>query len=147
MYAEDQNVRFFSIYQLIYEPMTLSRHLIFSEIGQTPVKGTTALIFPVLPLHTSDRNLHLSTFFTLVPICGTFIQVTLMNRKRQILRLFTRTGRSYLSQEAVHKHLLVLTKAVHPVNALYVVRGIPRGVEDDDPAGGNEVYAERAGSR
>lgn len=52
----------------------------------------------------------------------------------------------YLSQEAVHKHLFELTEAIHSVNALYVIRGIPRRVEDDDSVGGNEVDAERPGS-
>ena len=54
---------------------------------------------------------------------------------------------AYLSQEAVHEHLFQLTEAVHPVNALYVVRGIPGGVEDDDPVSSNQVDAKWAGSR
>lgn len=54
---------------------------------------------------------------------------------------------AYLSQEAVHKHLFELTEAVHPVYALYVIWGIPRGVKDDDPVGSHKVDAEWAGSR
>lgn len=54
--------------------------------------------------------------------------------------------RAYLSQEAVHKHLFLLTEAVHPVDALYVVGWIPRGIEDDDSVCGHEVDAERPGS-
>lgn len=50
----------------------------------------------------------------------------------------------YLSQEAIDKHRPDLAKAVHPVHALHVVRGIPGCVKDDHPAGGDQVDAKWA---
>lgn len=54
---------------------------------------------------------------------------------------------AYLSQEAVHEHLFQLTEAVHPVYALYVIWGIPRGIKDDDPVSSNQINAKWTGSR
>lgn len=54
---------------------------------------------------------------------------------------------THLSQEAVNVHRLELAKAVHSVDALDVVGGIPRSVKDHHPAGTDEVDAQGAGSR
>lgn len=61
------------------------------------------------------------------------------------MQIWTLDIKAHLSQEAVHEHLFDLAEAVHPVYALHVVRRVPRGVEDDDPVGGDQVDAQGAG--
>lgn len=55
---------------------------------------------------------------------------------------FTKAPLAYLSQEAIDEHWSDLAKAVHPVNALHVIRGIPGHVKDHHPAGRDQVDAQ-----
>lgn len=50
------------------------------------------------------------------------------------------------SDEAVYVAILLLSEAVHSEDALYVVRGVPRCVHDDDAVGGRHVQTEAASS-
>lgn len=50
---------------------------------------------------------------------------------------------TYLSQKPVHKHRLVLPKAINPEDALDVIGGVPRGIKDDDSVSSHQVYSQR----
>lgn len=54
--------------------------------------------------------------------------------------------RAHLGEEPVHEDRLQLAKAVDPEDTLDVVGRVPGGVEDDDPVGGHQVDAQRAGA-
>ena len=50
-----------------------------------------------------------------------------------------------LGKEPVDVHRLCLPEPEHPEDALDIVRGVPRGVKDDDPVGRHQVDPQTAG--
>ena len=53
----------------------------------------------------------------------------------------------YLSQQAIDVDGFVLTEPIDSEYGLYVMRRVPRRVEDDDAIGRLQVYAQTAGPR
>lgn len=65
----------------------------------------------------------------------------------EILRIYSRVKCSHQSDQPIDIAVLLLPEAVHSEDALYVVRRVPRRVQDDDAVRRRHVEAEGTGAR